>query len=248
MSELSGLYALWNREFKVYLRERSRIVSAVISPLLWLFVFGVGLGSEVNVGNLNYQTYIYPGIIAMTMIFSSIFYGANVVWDKRLDFLKEVLVAPIRRSTAFFGKVLGGVTDSLIQASIIVVLAPLLGVSYALSFVFVYVILFIMLIGLVSVGLIIGSWMESPEGFSMLGSFVTFPLFFLSGALFPIGNLPAWLSAITVVNPVTYGVDALRGLMLGTYHFGLLVDFVVLVIFAGAVIILGTLSFRRMKI
>jgi ABC-2 type transport system permease protein len=248
MSELSGLYAIWNREFKIYLRERSRIVSAVISPLLWLFVFGVGLGSAVNVGDLNYQTYIYPGIIVMTMIFSSIFYGANVVWDKKLDFLKEVLVAPIRRSTAFFGKVLGGVTDGIIQASIIIVLAPLLGVPYALNFVLVYVFLFVLLVGLVSIGLIIGSWMESPEGFSMLGSFVTFPLFFLSGALFPIGNLPAWLSAITFVNPVTYGVDAIRGLMLGTYHFGLLVDFVVLVVFALVVVVIGTLSFRRMKL
>ena len=88
MSELSGLYALWEREFRVYLRERSRIVSAVVSPLLWLFVFGAGVGSQVSVENVNYQAFVYPGIIAMTMIFSSIFYGANVVWDKRLDFLK----------------------------------------------------------------------------------------------------------------------------------------------------------------
>ena len=248
MSELSGLYALWEREFRVYLRERSRIVSAVVSPLLWLFVFGAGVGSQVSVENVNYQAFVYPGIIAMTMIFSSIFYGANVVWDKRLDFLKEVLVAPINRSTAFFGKVLGGVTDCLIQATIIVILAPLVGVSFRMGFALAYLVIFVMLIGLVSVGLIIGSWMESPEGFSLLSGFVTFPLFFLSGALFPLSSLPSWLSVVTFGNPLTYGVDALRGLLLGTSQFSFLLDFTVLAGFAVITLILGTWSFRRLKL
>jgi ABC-2 type transport system permease protein len=248
MSELSGLYALWEREFKVYLRERSRIVSSIVSPLLWLFVFGGGLGAQFNVQNVNYQTFIYPGVIAMAMIFSSIFYGANVVWDKRLDFLKEVLVAPISRSTAFLGKVLGGATDGLIQATIILVLAPVFRIPVGLNFVLIYIFLILILVGLVSVGLIIGSWMESPEGFSLISGFVTFPLFFLSGALFPLGNLPAWLSVITIANPVTYGVDAMRGLMIGTYTFGLPIDFSVLTVFALIVVLLGSLSFRRMKL
>jgi ABC-2 type transport system permease protein len=248
MSELSGLYALWEREFRVYLRERSRIVSTVVSPLLWLFVFGGGFGAAYSVGAVGYQAFLYPGIIAMTMIFSSIFYGANVVWDKRLDFLKEVLVAPINRSTAFFGKVLGGATDCLIQATIIVILAPLVGVSFGAGFALAYVIIFVMLVGLVSVGLIIGSWMESPEGFSLLSGFVTFPLFFLSGALVPLGSLPSWLSVITFANPLTYGVDALRGLMLGIWQFGFILDFVVLLGFALVTMALGTWSFRRMKL
>jgi ABC-2 type transport system permease protein len=248
MSELSGLYALWEREFRVYLRERSRIVSTVVSPLLWLFVFGGGFGAAYSVGAVGYQAFLYPGIIAMTMIFSSIFYGANVVWDKRLDFLKEVLVAPINRSTAFFGKVLGGATDCLIQATIIVILAPLVGVSFGAGFALAYVIIFVMLVGLVSVGLIIGSWMESPEGFSLLSGFVTFPLFFLSGALVPLASLPSWLSVITFANPLTYGVDALRGLMLGIWQFGFVLDFVVLLGFALVTMALGTWSFRRMKL
>jgi len=108
------------------------------------------------------------------MIFSSIFYRANVIWDKRLDFLKEVLVAPINRSTAFFGKVLGGATDSVIQATIIMLLAPLVGVPFGVGFLIAYLFIFITLVGLVGVGLIIGAWMVSPEGFSLLGGFVTF--------------------------------------------------------------------------
>jgi len=248
MSELSGFYALWQRELKIYLRERSRIVSSAINPLLWLFVFGAGLGSSVSVGEGDYQTFIYPGIIVMTVIFSSIFYGAYVVWDKKLDFLKEVLVSPIARSTVFLGKVMGGATDGVIQATIMLILAPLFGVKAGLAFGLVYLILFILVVGLVSIGLVIGSMMESPEGFGLLSSFVTFPLFFLSGALFPITNLPAWLSVFTALNPVTYGVDAIRGLMLGTYAFGLLTDFAVLVGFALVMIGLGTLAFRRMKL
>ena len=242
------MYALWEREFRVYLRERSRIVSSAVSPILWLFVFGTGMGSEFNVGAINYQTYIFPGIIAMTLIFSSVFYGASIVWDKKIDFLKEVLVAPINRSTAFLGKVLGGATDGIIQATIILILAPIFGIGVSLNFALVYIFLFIFVVGLTSIGLTIGSYMESPEGFGLISGFVTFPLFFFSGALFPVSNLPSWLHAATLLNPVTYGVDSIRGLMLGNYTFGLLVDFAVLVAFALALVALETLAFSRMKL
>lgn len=248
MSELGGLYAIWEREFRIYLREKSRIVSSAINPLLWLFVFGGGLGSQFSLGSVSYQTFIFPGVVVMTVLFSSIFYGAYVVWDKRLDFLKEVLVAPIGRSTIFLGKVMGGVTDGLIQATILLFFAPLFGISPSLEFVIVYVCLFVLVTGLVSVGLIIGSLMESPEGFGLITSFVNFPLFFLSGALFPLSNLPNWLAVFTTLNPVTYGVDALRAMMLGTSRFGLPIDFIVLVVFTLAMIGLGTLSFKRMKL
>jgi len=248
LSELMGLYALWEREFKVYLREHSRIISSAISPILWLFVFGTGMGSEFNVGNINYQAYIFPGIIAMTMIFSSVFYGASIVWDKRLDFLKEVLVAPISRATAFMGKVLGGATDGIIQATIIIILSPIFGIPFGLDFFLVYLFLFMLVVGLTSIGLIIGSFMESPEGFGLISGFVTFPLFFFSGALFPLSNLPAWLSAVTLANPVTYGVDALRGLMLGVYRFGLFADLLVLGSFALVLVYCGTLAIRRMRL
>ena len=248
MGEISGLYALWEREVKVYIRERSRVVSSIINPLLFIFIFGEGLGSQYSVSKVSYQVFIYPGIIAMSAIFSSIFYGAAVVWDKKLDFLKEVLVAPISRSTAFFGKVIGGATDGLIQATILLVLAPLLGVGVGLSFVLVYIFLFVMIVGLVSIGLIIGSMMESPEGFGLISGFIAFPLFLLSGALFPLSNLPSWLSFVTLLNPVTYGVDAMRGLMIGTYQFGLLADLLILVFFALIFVAIGTLAFRRMKL
>ncbi len=248
MSEISGLYAIWNREFKIFLREKSRIVAMIINPLMWIFIFGGGLGSSFSVENLNYQTFIYPGVIVMTILFTSTFYGAYIIWDKRLDFLKEVLVAPISRTTIFMGKVLGGVTDALIQASLLLLLAPLFGIPFGLNFFLVYIFLFVMTISLVGIGLTIGSMMESPEGFSLIGSFINFPLFFLSGALYPLENLPAWLMMMTRLNPLTYGVDAMRGLILGTTTFGLLTDFIVMTGFAAAMVVIGTFAFRRMKL
>ncbi len=248
MSELGGLYAIWEREFKVYLREHSRIFSSIVNPLFWLVVFGGGLGSRFSVENVGYQVFIYPGIIVMSVLFSSIFYGAYVVWDKRLDFLKEVLVSPLRRSTIFMGKVLGGVTDGLIQASILLLLAPFFGINIAMTFAIIYLSLFVLVVGLVSIGLIIGSVMESPEGFGFIVGFINFPLFFLSGALFPIDNLPSWLTLFTRINPVTYGVDIVRGLTLGLNTFNMLFDFSVVLAFALIMVALGTVAFNRMKL
>jgi len=248
MSELSGLYAIWEREFRIFLREKSRVVASIISPLLWLFVFGSGLGSTVTIKSLNYQTFIYPGIIVMSVLFTSIFYGAYVIWDKRLDFLKEVLVSPLSRTTIFFGKALGGVTDSVLQGTILILLGPLFGVHFGWNLILIYLFLFILVTSLVSIGLIFGSVIESPEGFGLIMSMVNFPLFFLSGALFPLDNLPTWLKVFTRLNPVTYGVDAIRGLMLGTYTFSLLTDFVVLLGFAIVMVLIGTYAFKKMKV
>jgi ABC-2 type transport system permease protein len=146
------------------------------------------------------------------------------------------------------GKVAGGATDGLIQATIILLLAPFFGISWGIHLLLVYLLMLVLLVGLVSIGLIIGSVMESSEGFSLIGGFIVFPLFFLSGALFPLNNLPDWLLTLTIVNPVSYGVDALRGLLLGTYRFGLFIDFSILTVFALLMVVLGSWFFNRMKI
>lgn len=248
MSELTGIYAIWEREFRVFLREKSRIISSLINPLFWLVTIGGGLGSRFSIGNVGYQVFIYPGIIVMSVLFSSIFYGSYVVWDKRLDFLKEVLVSPLRRITIFFGKVMGGVTDSLIQVALLLLLAPLFGIGLALNFLLAYALLFVLVIGLVSIGLTIGSLMESPEGFGFIVSFITFPLFFLSGALYPLDNLPSWLTFFTRINPVTYGVDAVRNLILGVSTFSLAFDFTIILGFSTIMVLIGSFAFSRIKL
>jgi ABC-2 type transport system permease protein len=256
MSEIKGIYALWYRETKVFLRERSRVISSIINPLLWLLIIGGGLGSAVSFSGINYQTFIYPGILIQTALFSSVFFGVYIVWDKKIDFMKEVLVAPMRRTSIFVGKILGGSTDTLLQVLILFVIGFIFMIggimpglnltpfSVLVSLAF----LLVTTIGLVSVGLIIGSQMESPEGFQLIISFLIFPLFFLSGALFPITNLPGWLAPLILANPVTYAVDGIRGVMMGISRFDLLFDFTLVCLFALVMILIGTYAFKKMKI
>jgi len=247
MSRFEGIYALWLREFKVFTRERSRVVTSIFTPILWIFVFGGGLGSAVDIGGVNYQVFIYPGVLAMSVLFSSVFFGTYIVWDRKIDILKEVLVAPLSRTSIFVGKVLGGCTDSMIQAFIMLLISFALGVYLSPSALLMAILLlFLLALSLVSTGLIIGSLMESPEGFNMIVSFLVFPLFLLSGALFPLDNLPLWLRAMTYLDPVTYGVDGLRTVTIGVSQFPLHVDLAVLAVFAAVMFTVGTAAFERM--
>ena len=256
MHDLSGILAIWYREYKVFLREKSRIVASIVTPVLWLFIFGGGLGGSVTIPGTNYQAFIYPGILAQSVLFSSIFFGVYIVWDRKVDFLKEVLVAPVSRTGIFLGKVVGGATDSLIQAAILLALGVILirtGVITGLRLGAAQValgalVLAVTTVAFVSVGLIIGSVMESPEGFQLVSSFVVFPLFFLSGALFSIDRLPGWLAPFTFLDPLTYAVDALRAVMVGTSHFHFAFDLGVVAAFTVAIIGVGTWAFERMKV
>ena len=248
MGELEGFYALWYRELKVFTREKSRIVSSLITPLLWITVFGGGLGSTVSLGGVNYQVFIFPGILTMTILFSSIFFGLYIVWDKKIDFFKEVLVAPLSRTTIFAGKMVGGSIDALLQGGAMLLLGPVFGIRYtlfslALSFLF----MFILASALVSLGLILGGNMESVEGFQLISSFLIFPMFFFSGALFPIDNLPNYLMLVTALDPVTYAVDGMRGLILGSSQLPIALDLGILVAFAAIMMGIGTWTFKRLK-
>jgi ABC-2 type transport system permease protein len=176
------------------------------------------------------------------------FYGVYIIWDKKLDFLKGVMVAPLKRSTIFAGKVAGGISDALLQATILMLFAPIFGIAFSWNFIPVYLFLLLMVFGTVSMGLFFGSIIESPEAFGLINSIINFPLFFLSGALFPLSNLPSWLAFFTRINPITYGVDAIRQLMLGIGTFSLLTDFIVLAIYGIIMFIVGTYAFRKMKI
>lgn len=256
MDELSGFLAIWYREFKVFLREKSRIVSSLVTPVLWLLIFGGGLGSSVAVSGTSYQVFIFPGVLAQAVLFSSVFFGVYIVWDRKIDFLKEVLVAPISRTTIFLGKVAGGATDSLIQSILLLILGVILGAIGLIpglhitfvSFMLSLVILLFTTASFTSLGLIIGSMMESPEGFQFIMSFLLLPVFFLSGALFPINNLPVWLAPFTFINPLTYAVDALRNVILGASQFGLAFDMGILTLFMVLVFAIGTYAFEKMKV
>jgi len=248
MSELEGIYAVWLREAKIYVREKERLVSAVISPLLWIFAFGAGVGSTVDViQGYSYQVFIYPGIVVMTVLFTSLFYGIYIIWDRKLDFLKEVLVAPVSRASVFAGKMLGGATDAMVQVIFLLIIGLFINIPLTpLIVIKAFLMLLLISVAMVSIGLVIGSNLQSPEGFSLVINFVMWPMFFFSGALFPTNNLPKWLAAVTYINPLTYGVDALRGIILNINKFPIVLDIAVMFLFAVIMMALGILSFRRM--
>jgi ABC-2 type transport system permease protein len=250
VEQISGrLYALWFREFRVFLRERSRLIASIFTPVLWLFVIGSGLGSSVHLSTgADYQKFIFPGIISMSIIFSSVFFGSYIIWDRKFDFLKSVMVAPVGRITVFVGKTLGGMTTSLVEVAILLVIGGLIGIHIsALSIMQTIAIALLLSFCLTSLGLAMGSYIESLEGFQLIVSFVVFPLFFLSGALFPLSNLPSWISTLTKIDPATYAVDALRNAMLGIASYSFAIDFGILVAFAIAFGIFGGYSFGKMK-
>jgi ABC-2 type transport system permease protein len=244
------LYALWLREFKVFIREKSRLVASTFTPILWLFVIGSGLGAAnpSTIPGVDYQLFIFPGIVAMSIIFSSVFFGSYIIWDRKFDFLKSVMVAPVSRASVFVGKTLGGMTTSLIQASILLAVGAAIGVPFTpISILQSVAVILLMSFGLTSLGLALGSYMYSLEGFQMIVSFVVFPLFFLSGALFPLDDLPGWLRILTAADPATYGVNALRNAMLGTGSTSFGLDMAILTAYTAALGAFGIFSFRRMK-
>jgi len=232
-----------------FFREKPRIVSAVANPILWLLAFGGGLGSSVTIpGVANYQQYIFAGILMQTFLFSSIFYGAYLVWDRRMDLLKAILVTPLSRSSIFLGKVLGGVTFSLVEGVIILVFGAVISIQYSvLSIILTLVTITVAAAGLTAVGLTIGSYMTSPEGFQLITTFVIFPLFFLSGALYPLTNLNVYIAALNGINPLTYIVDMLRGILIGLQYFGTLENIMVTVGFAAIANLIGIQAFKKMR-
>ncbi len=253
MTELRGFYTLWLREVKRYLRDRTRIISSFFQPLLWLVIFGSGIRFSGNIGELSTQQYIFPGIIGQTLLFTSMFMGISVIWDREFGFMKEILVAPISRVSIFLGKMFGDSTDAVIQGIIVFLLGTLLGIKLNI-FIFLEVlpVMLLITVGLVSIGLTIASFIGSLESFGVIQSFINLPLFFLSGALFPIRgeSIPAWLDLVSNFNPLTYGVDALRTIILGEAWqplYPLYYNLFVVCCFDALMIIIGTLAFSRRK-
>jgi len=246
--ELMGIYAVWWREFKVFQREKSRIVSSIVQPLMWLFLFGTGIGASVNINDVSYKDYIYPGILTMSVLFGSVFFGLYVVWDRKLDVLKAVLVAPVSRLSIFLGNVLGGFSDVILQILILFLFSFFFASINPWGIPIALLLLVITSIALVSLGLAIGSLLESLEGFQVISTFVVFPLFFLSGALFPVDDkLPAWLTGLVKFNPLTYAVDGVRGALLGVNTFPFYIDLGVIIFFAVSMFLLGSILFARMR-
>ncbi len=221
IASVRAVYIIWYRDILRYWRDRWRLVASLAQPLLFLVVFGSGLSSSLGGGlfggksGLSYVQFMFPGIIGMSILFTAIFGAMSIVWDREFGFLKEVLVAPIDRWSVAIGKALGSTTQAMIQGLIILILAPFVGVHLSLVTVLEIVPLAAVLaFGLSSLGVAIASMMRSLQGFQVVMNFLMMPMFFLSGALFPLTNLPGWMTVLTRLNPASYGIDPLRRVVL----------------------------------
>lgn len=246
---LNAVYALLLREAKIFVREKERIISILISPLLFLFVMGKAMAGGVSpVEGYTYQQFIFPGIMAMVILFTSITYGLYIIWDKRLDFLKEVLAAPISRATLFFGKSLGGMLGALIETLLLVVIGalfilPLGPGKMLLCFLAAIPVSFM----ITNLGLTIGAKMKSMEGFGLVMSFLTWPLFFFSGALFDLAEAAPYIRVVSYFDPVTYAVDLLRIIMLGKGYFSVWTDLGAIAAFCLVTTALGVAAFGKLQ-
>jgi ABC-2 type transport system permease protein len=248
---MSAIYILWLRELKRYFRSRVQLVASLGQPMLYLLVLGFGLGPVFQrAGNGSYLQFVAPGVIGMTVLFSSIFSGLGLLWDRQFGFLKETLVAPVPRLQIMIGRTLGGATVSLIQGLLVAFICVLAGfrpvhfatAPLALGFMVLIAIVF------AALGVAIGSSLQDMQGFQLIMNFLVMPIYFLSGALFPLTGLPKVLGWITSADPLSYGIDGMRAVLLGTTHFGGFTDMVVLVVVGAVLLVFGAYRFSKIQI
>ena len=245
------IYILWLRQLKHYWRSKSRLVGSLGQPLLFMVAFGFGIGPMYTqaTGGANYMDFLAPGIVSMSILFTAVFSGLEVIWDRQFGFLKETLVAPISRTEIMLGKTFGGATIALIQGLIVLSLTYVLGfrISSFSSFVLGLVFMILIAIFFAGLGLAIASKMKDMQGFQLIMNFLIMPIFFLSGALFPLGNLPGPIYLISRIDPLTYGVDGLRGAISGISMFGTFNNLAVISTLAILVCAIGAALFSKVE-
>lgn len=248
---MSAIYILWLRELKRYVRSRAQIVGSLGQPLLYLVALGFGLGPIFQkAGQGNYVQFVAPGIISMTVLFSSIFAGIGLLWDRQFGFLKETLVAPVPRIQIMLGRTLGAATVACIQGILVGLVCFVAGfrpvdwtqVPLALLFMVLIASMF------AALGTAIGSTLQNIQGYQLIMNFLVMPIFFLSGALYPLSNLPMFMTLVTRIDPLAYGVDGLRTTLVGVTHFGLAADSMVLGVGLVALLLLGSRQFNRIQV
>ena len=247
---MSAIYILWKRELIRYFRSRARLVGSLGQPLLFLVALGFGLGPVfAKAGQGNYFQFLGPGVICMGILFTGVFAGIQVIWDRQFGFLKETLVAPISRFEIMFGKTLGGATVAFIQGYFVLILTIIVGfrVENILMIPVALIAMFLIALFFTALGISIASVLQDMQGFQLILNFIVQPVFFLSGALFPLTGVVSFLSIISSFNPLSYGVDAVRGSLTGVTHFGLVTDFAVLIVICAIILTIGSYLFSKVE-
>lgn len=245
------IYVMWLRELKKFLRSRSRMIGALGQPLFFLLSLGYGLGSVFQAaGQGNYIRFLVPGMVGMTIIFTAMFNGMQVIWDRQFGFLKETLVAPVPRVAVMLGRTVGGATVATVQGCIVLALTLVIGfrpdnwllVGPAILVMFLIASLFS------AFGIAVASRVTDMQGFQLVMNFLVMPMFFLSGALFPLTNIPFVLRALATIDPLSYGIDGLRALLINAAHFGIATDVALLLALAIGCLGLGSYLFARIEV
>jgi len=245
------IYILWLRQLKRYFRSRSRLVGSLGQPLLFLVALGFGFGPIYQrAAGGSYIQFLTPGIIAMSVLFTAMFSGIEIIWDRQFGFLKETLVAPVSRMEIMVGRTLGGATVAIIQGIIVFLISLLIGfrLDGFLRLPLFFLFMFLIALLFTAFGTAIASKMEDMHGFQLIMNFLVMPLFFLSGALFPLQNLPRALTIVSMMDPLSYGVDGLRGALSNTYQFGFSQDLLLLGAATGVLLLVGSYLFSKIEL
>jgi ABC-2 type transport system permease protein len=248
---MSAIYILWLRELKRYIRSRVQILASLGQPVLYLLALGFGLGPVFQrAGNGSYVQFIAPGVVGMSILFMCIFSGISILWDRQFGFLKETLVAPVSRMQIMLGRTLGSATVATIQGILVFIVCLIAGFRPHSWIAFPQALIFMAMIAITfaSLGTAFGSVIKDMQGFPIVMNFMVMPMFFLSGALYPLSHLPSVLTFITRVDPLTYGIDGLRGALIGMWHFNFALDLAVLSLIAMAFVSLGAYMFSKIQL
>ncbi len=219
MNHLLGIYTIWYRDILRFWHDKMRMLGSIIFPLLFLFIFGSGLRGSMGFGDsgIDYTQFIFPGIIGMTVLMNSFMSGVSVVWDREFGFLKEVLVAPVSRTSVAICKTLGSTTIAMLQGILIILFAPIIGVSFSVSTLLALIPLMLLLaVSMSSMGIFLATRIKSMQAFQVIMQMLMFPMIFLSGVFFPVEGLPVWMNVLVKINPATYAIAPIRQVMLGT--------------------------------
>jgi ABC-2 type transport system permease protein len=246
-----AIYIMWLRQMKRYIRSRARIFAALAQPFLFLVTFGFGFSAVFRAaGAGNYIQFLAPGIIAMGIVFSSVFSGIEVMWDRQFGFLKETMVAPVPRLGLMIGRTLGGATVALIQGLLVLIITLIVGFRPESWLMLVPAALVMAIVAIIftAFGTAIGATLKDMQGFQLIMNFIIMPIFFLSGALFPLTGLPDAMAWVVQANPLAYGIDALRAFLIGSSQFNLALDFAVLLAVGAALVAVGSYLFSRIEV
>lgn len=246
---MSAIYVMWLRQIKRYWRSKSRMIGALGQPLLFLFALGLGFGPIFEqAGAGNYIQFLAPGVIAMTILFTAMFSGIEVIWERQIGFIKETLVAPIKRSHIMIGRTLGGATIAIFQGLIVFIFTLIAGfkpiyssIPLALLFMFLIACLF------TAIGIALASKLEDMQAFPIIINFIIMPIFFLSGSIFPLNTAPKFIKTIAQFNPLTYGIDGIRGALTEANHFSILGDFLIMFVLMIIAIAFGSYLFNKVE-